>query len=118
MQKNLTWLLLLALVTLTRLAPAADSAGLGDAAFNQLADEYLTGYLRWRPLAAPSLVLHEYEGKPPNFTRVPLALELTRLKSFARRLGEVNTTQLSRPAFYDFRILRGALNREIFAFEK
>jgi hypothetical protein len=33
------------------------AAGSGDAAFNQLADEYLTGFLAWRPLQAMQLGL-------------------------------------------------------------
>jgi uncharacterized protein (DUF885 family) len=116
MRKTLIGLLLLALVTPS--APAAEPAGSDDAPFNRLVDEYLAGYLRWRPQTGTSLGLHEYDGKLTDFSQVSLDLELTRLKSFARTLADLDTTRLSRQAFYDLRILRGTVNREIFAFEK
>ena len=116
MRKTLIGLLLLALVTPS--APAAEPAGSDDTPFNRLVDEYLAGYLRWRPQTGTSLGLHEYDGKLTDFSQVSLDLELTRLKSFARTLADLDTTRLSRQAFYDLRILRGTVNREIFAFEK
>jgi uncharacterized protein (DUF885 family) len=115
MRKILRWVFLGTF--LAQWAPAADPPGQEDAAFNRLAEDYLAGYLRWRPLMGTSLGLHEHDGKLTDFSKLSLDLELARLKSFARKLGEMDTRKLGRQAFYDFRILRGAVNREIFSFE-
>jgi len=54
----------------------------GDAAFSRLADEYISGYLAWRPQTGTSLGFHEYDGKLTDFNRPSLDAELARLKSF------------------------------------
>jgi uncharacterized protein (DUF885 family) len=88
-----------------------------DATFNRLADEFIAGYLAWRPQTGTSLGLHEYDGKVTDLSRASLVAELSRLKSFNRRLAELDPQRLSPPAFYDYRILRGAIRRELFRFE-
>jgi uncharacterized protein (DUF885 family) len=103
----------------TRPAPAPRSpTGDADAAFNRLADEYIAGYLAWRPQTGTSLGLHEYDGKVTDYSQASLAAELARLKSFDQRLGQLNTNRLGQQAFYDYRILRSANQREIFGFEQ
>ncbi len=94
------------------LASAGD--GSGDAAFERLADEYLTGYLAWRPLQAMQLGFHEYDGKLTDFSRASLDGEISRLKEFDRRLDAVKTTALSPQAYFDFRDLRSGIRRELF----
>lgn len=89
----------------------------GDAAFEQLANDYTDGYLRWRPLTGTSLGLHAYDGKVTDLSRASIQIELGRLKTFERRLDEMDTRNLGTQAFYDFRILRNAIRREIFSFE-
>ncbi|MHB8522415.1 MAG: DUF885 domain-containing protein [Limisphaerales bacterium] len=93
------------------------TANNGDAAFARLSDEYLAGYLAWRPQTGTSLGFHEYDGKLTDYSRPSLEAELARLKSFDRRLSELNPRRLSSQAFYDYRILRNAIRREIFGFE-
>jgi len=90
----------------------------GDTAFTRLADEYVAGYLRWRPLTSTALGLHEYDGKITDFSQTSLELELSRLKTFDRQLGDLDVSAMSRKAFYDYRILRNAIKREIFSFEE
>ena len=103
----------------TRPAPGpSSSAQDADAAFNRLADEYIAGYLAWRPQTGTSLGLHEYDGKVTDYSQASLSAELARLKSFDERLGQLNTNRLSPQAFYDYRILRSANQREIFGFEQ
>jgi uncharacterized protein (DUF885 family) len=97
---------------------SATAAGAGDAAFDQLADEYLAGYLAWRPLQATQLGLHEYDGKLADFSRASVAFETDRLKDFDRRLAKVNTTTLSPRAYLDFRSLRSGVRRELFGFQE
>jgi uncharacterized protein (DUF885 family) len=90
---------------------AADS---GDAAFNQLAEEYLTGFLAWRPLQAMQLGLHEYDGKLTDFSRSSVDGEIARLKEFDRRLDGMDAAPLGPQANFDFRNLRSGIRRELF----
>ena len=90
----------------------------GDGEFSRLADEYLAGYLAWRPQVGTSLGLHQYDGKLTDYSRTSLDAELARLKSFEQRLAQVNTNLLTTQALYDYRILYSAIEREIFGFEQ
>src|ERR1019366_9220671 len=96
--------------------PAA--ANDADAAFTRLADEYIAGYLAWRPQTGTALGFHQYDGKVTDYSQRSLDAELSRLKSFDQRLSGVETNRLSRQAYYDYRILRGSIQREIFGFEQ
>ena len=89
-----------------------------DAAFARLADEYIAGYLAWRPQTGTSLGLHEYDGKVTDYSQASLRAELARLKSFDKRSGLLDANHLSQQAFYDYRILHSAIQREIFGFEQ
>jgi uncharacterized protein (DUF885 family) len=103
----------------TRPAPRPNSStNDADAAFARQADEYIAGYLAWRPQAGTALGLHEYDGRITDYSRASLDAELARLKSADEALGKLNTCQLSPASFYDYRILRSAIQREIFAFEE
>src|ERR1039457_6094562 len=117
--KTLPLLLIVLLAGCTLPAPAPrSSTGEADAAFSRLADEYIAGYLAWRPQTGTSLGFHEYDGKVTDYSQTSLSAELARLKSFDQRLGQLNRSQLSQQAYYDCRILRSANQREIFGFEQ
>src|SRR6266571_943724 len=96
--------------------PNSSSHSDGDAAFDQLANEYMNGYLQWRPQAGTALGFHQYDGKVTDLSRPSLDAELARLKSFEQKLSAINVHTLSPQAAYDYRILRGAIGREIFGF--
>jgi uncharacterized protein (DUF885 family) len=89
-----------------------------DAAFTHLADEYIAGYLSWRPQTGTALGLHQYDGKVTDYRQQSLDAELERLKSFDQRLRGVDTNRLSRQAYYDYRILLSSIQREMFGFEQ
>jgi uncharacterized protein (DUF885 family) len=95
--------------------PSAASSG--DAAFHRAADEFIAGYLAWRPDTGTSLGLHEYDGRVTDFRSASLSAELARLKRFDRTLSEMQTASLSKNARYDLRILQTAINGELFKFE-
>jgi hypothetical protein len=58
----------------TRPAPAPRaSTHEADAAFARLADEYIAGYLAWRPQTGTSLGFHEYDGKVTDYSHASLA---------------------------------------------
>jgi len=98
-------------------APRA-STHAGDAVFVRLCDEYIAGYLAWRPQTGTALGFHEYDGKVTDYSQGSLRAELSRLKSFEHRLAQVDAKHLSPPVLYDYRILRSAIKREIFGFEQ
>jgi uncharacterized protein (DUF885 family) len=97
---------------------AEAGTGSGDAAFNRLADDYLEGYLAWRPLAAMGLGFHQFDGKLTDFSRASIDWELPRLKKFDRRLDAVDAATLSTQAYFDFRNLRAGIRRELFQIEE
>lgn len=88
-----------------------------DAAFQKTADEYLAGYLAWRPANGTALGLHKYDGKATDLSKASLEKELARLKEFDQKLSKTDTASLSPKMFYDFRILRSAIKGELFTFE-
>ncbi len=88
-----------------------------DPEFQRWAEEYLAGYLAWRPQLGTSLGFHQYDGRITDYSQPSLAGELARLKDFERRLAILDTNYLSRQAWYDFRILQGSIEHEIFSFE-
>src|SRR5690348_5368678 len=100
------------------LEPSSSNSNDADVAFDQLAKEYIAGYLAWRPQTGTALGLHEYDGKVTDFSRASLDNELRRLKSFEFRLLTLNANMLSKRSAYDASILRSAIQREIFGFEQ
>jgi uncharacterized protein (DUF885 family) len=95
--------------------PAAPESG--DAAFNRIAGDYLTGYLAWRPLEAVQLGFHEYDGKLTDYSRASIDGELLRLTEFDHRLGAMDPASLSAQARFDWRNLQAAVRRELFSFQ-
>jgi len=96
-------------------APGSASEN-ADAAFTRLAEEYLEGYLAWRPQVGTALGFHQYDGKVTDLGQASLDRELARLKSFDRRLAALSHQSLSPGVFYDYRLLQNAIRREIFGF--
>jgi uncharacterized protein (DUF885 family) len=99
-------------------APSPYSKNEGDAVFSQLADDYLGGYLDWRPQTGTGLGFHQYDGKVTDYRKESVDAELARLKSYEKQLAQLSPTRLSPEAAFDYRILRGAVQREIFGFEE
>ena len=97
---------------------AASTSHTGDVEFARVADDYLTGYLAWRPQAGTALGLHQYDGKLTDYSQASLDAELARLKSFEQRVAQMDTNTLSAHSLYDYRILLSAIRREIFGFEQ
>ncbi len=94
------------------------SKGSSDDAFQKMADDYLNGYLAWRPLFAVALGFHEgYDGKTTDYSKASLDKELSRLKSFDTQFSAIDTAQLSSKDFFDYPILRSAIKNEILNFE-
>jgi uncharacterized protein (DUF885 family) len=92
-------------------------AGSGDVGFQQLSDSFLLGYLAWRPQGAVGLGFHEYDGKLTDESKGSIERELARLKDYNQKLNALDTGALSEKMFYDFRILKLAIEAEIFKIE-
>jgi uncharacterized protein (DUF885 family) len=89
----------------------------GDSSFIKLSDEFITGYLAWRPQYGTSLGLHEYDGKVTDYSMESINNEISRLKKFEKSLLAIDTTELSANIFYDYKILLNAVKSEIYDFE-
>ena len=88
-----------------------------DATFNQVAEDYLSGYLAARPQMGTSLGFHQYDGKLSDLSKASLDAELARLKSFEQKLAQMDTTSLSPQSSRDYRLLLSSIRREIFSFD-
>jgi uncharacterized protein (DUF885 family) len=118
MQKFLFFPLCLLLAGCAEVGPTSVADKNIDSSFDKLANDYLAGYLSWRPQTGTSLGLHEYDGKVTDFSQASLDGELARLKRFDQELAKLQPQQLAHQRSYDYRILRGAIKREIFSFEQ
>ena len=118
MAKLLALLILLAggLVQM-RVRSAGSPSTAAETEFNKLREEFIAGYLAWRPQTGTTLGLHEYDGKLTEYSRPSLDAELARLKHFDQQLATLDEKSLSPQAHYDFRILQAAIKNEIFQFE-
>jgi uncharacterized protein (DUF885 family) len=92
-------------------------AGDADAALAKLIDEYLKGYLAWRPALAVRLGLHQYDGRITDLSPASLQAERRRLKDFETRLASLPTNLLSREAAWDQQILLTSIRNELFEFD-
>ena len=108
-------LILLALMSVTCMK---NDSSASDAAFQLVSEDFLNGYLAWRPQSAVYLGLHEYDGKAPDWSKNSIDRELRRLRSFAEKLNTLDTLSMSPRVFYDFRILRSGLMGELFSIEE
>lgn len=112
-QHGLLW------VALTLLVSSCASPRLPpDLTFNQLADDYLAGYLAWRPTTGMSLGLHEYDGRLTDFSRASMDAELRRLREFDAGLARIDPRKLSGETAFDYRLLQANIRTELFGFEQ
>ena len=89
-----------------------------DAVFSRQVDEYIGGYLAFRPATGVALGLHQYDGKASDFSGAAIDAELARLKSFDQQLADLDIARLSAQNSFDYRLLRGSIRREIIGIEE
>ncbi|HWM26630.1 MAG TPA: DUF885 family protein [Chthoniobacterales bacterium] len=85
-----------------------------DAELDNVADEFVRGYLSARPLQASALGFHEYDGRISEYTRLAIDAELARLKRFDERLKKFDVAKLGPRAAIDLRLLQAAIKKELF----
>lgn len=93
------------------------NSGSGNAAFEKLSEEYLKGYLAWRPQTGTYLGLHEYDGKITDYSMASINAELARLKEFDKKLADVDSSALNKKNYYDWLTLKLAIKNDIFGIE-
>lgn len=93
------------------------TSGSGDTDFARVTDEFLTGYLAWRPQSGTALGLHEYDGKITDFGRASLDAERARLEKFDRVLSRWPVKTLSPQSYHDLRLLQATVRGELFKFD-
>lgn len=86
-------------------------------AFEKLSEDYLKGYLDWRPQSGVALGLHEYDGKIADYGKKSIDAEIARLKDFDKKFSEIDSASLSTKEYYDWKLLRSNIKNELFSFE-
>jgi len=84
-----------------------------DAELDNVADEFVRGYLAARPLQASALGFHEYDGRISEYTRLAIDAELARLKRFDERLQKFDLAKLGPRGAIDLRLLQAAIKKEL-----
>ena len=95
-------------------APAATDA---DLRFALLSEEFISGYLAWRPATGTALGLHEYDGKVTDLSRTSIRNELARLQLYDQKLASLPAASLSPKSLHGYHVLRAGIANELFAFE-
>ncbi|MDB6092607.1 MAG: hypothetical protein JWM32_169 [Verrucomicrobia bacterium] len=88
-----------------------------EAAFAKFTDEFVDGFLAWRPQAGTALGLHQYDGRVSDFSRASLAAEHARLEKFAREFAAIDAAALSPDSRHRYRLIGTAIQGELFNFD-
>jgi uncharacterized protein (DUF885 family) len=97
--------------------PRSNQTSSGDIAFQKLSEEFLEGYISWRPQYGVYLGFHEYDGRITDFHKKSIDSELSRLKAFEQKFSSIDTATLSSNMKFDHRIFLNAIRNEILNFE-
>ena len=93
------------------------NAASGDVAFEKLSEEFIDGYLAWRPQSGVSLGYHQYDGKIADYSKASIDAEIVRLKDFDTKFSEIDSASLSAKKYYDWKMLHSNIKRELLNFE-
>jgi uncharacterized protein (DUF885 family) len=94
-----------------------DAGAVAEARFVRLAEEFLDGYLAWRPLTATQLGLHEYDGRITDYSRASLDAEHARLAKAARELAAIDHAALGADVRRRCQLLEMGVKGELFTFD-
>jgi uncharacterized protein (DUF885 family) len=85
--------------------------------FQKLSDDYLKGYLDFRPQIGVQLGLHEYDGKIKDYSQSTIDAEVTRLNDFETKLAKIDSASLSKKEYCDLKMLRSNVKNELFSIQ-
>ena len=111
--KKINFLLLIIIF----LFESCNQKGKGDTNFDKLSEEYLNGFLAWRPQSGTYLGLHEYDGKITDYSKASIETELSRLKEYEKKLSEIDSASLTKKKYFDWKTLTLSVKNEIFYIE-
>ncbi|MBP8157845.1 MAG: DUF885 family protein, partial [Flavobacterium sp.] len=86
--------------------------------FEKLSEDYLKGYLDWRPQSGVAFGLHEYDGKITDYSKASIDAEIARLKDYDKKFSEIDSASLNTKQYYDWKLLRSNIKNELFSFEE
>jgi hypothetical protein len=110
--KTIAALVMLAVSVGTGWPALGANAGSAPAAgFPELRDDFLRGYLAWRPLTATSLGVR-YDGKITDYSRASIEGERARL-NIVKQLAALDPRTLSREMEFDRQILLAGIRGEL-----
>ena len=93
-------------------------AGVGDAAFRQLADEYIDRYyFPNNPSAATQAGVHRYDAELEDFSRAGIEREVRQLRDYERRLAAQDPAGLTEQAAGDRELLLSNVRSELLTLE-
>jgi uncharacterized protein (DUF885 family) len=116
MKKNILLLFLLPFVFISCNKNEKNSTT-NDTAFQKISEDYLKGYLDWRPQTGVSLGLHEYDGKITDYSKASIANEVARLKEYDKKLSEIDSAGISLKTYYDWKRLSSSIKNELFSIQ-
>jgi len=100
-----------------RQASKSDKTVSADESFKALSEEFIDGYLSWRPHYGVYLGFHQYDGKMTDLSKESVEGEYLRLKSFEQKFRQIDTAGLSPKMKLDRTILLSMIGNELFNFE-
>ena len=82
--------------------------------FASLVDAILNATWESYPNMASGLGLHEYDGRLPDISRDALSRRAADVEVALASLGRIDPSALGRQAYFDYRLITGALRKELF----
>jgi uncharacterized protein (DUF885 family) len=92
-----------------------DKPTAADSLVKVLADDFLNGYLQRNPQSAVALGFHEFDGKLEVMTKTAIAEELAFYNGIEKKLLAIDTAQLSRASYFDYRLMQAELRNLYFS---
>jgi uncharacterized protein (DUF885 family) len=116
MKKSVLFLLLLTSAFISCNKNEKNSAS-KDSDFQKISEDYLKGYLDWRPQTGVYLGLHEYDGKITDYSKTSIENEVARLKEYDKKLSEIDSASLSLKTYYDWKRLSSSIKNDLFSIQ-
>ncbi|MFN3516412.1 MAG: DUF885 domain-containing protein [Novosphingobium sp.] len=94
---------------------AAIKASRADAAFEALGRRFIASAMRFSPVEATALGIHDFDGQLPDITAQGRTARVTEWRAILAELAQINPASLGRDNQVDYAILTNELRYRIFA---
>lgn len=85
--------------------------------FHDLSERYIKAMFDFMPNHGSAAGLHEYDSRQPDLSGEAIRARIRQVHACARELAAINPADLSEDDAFDHRLLRSALESEIYAWE-